>query len=174
MTTIIGIDPGQSGGLATLTPNDGAWKAAAWPIDMTERDVSDLFWQIYADSSQDVFAFVERVHSFPGQGVSSTFKFGTNYGFLRGCLHTIGIPFEEVTPQCWQKFMRCLTGGDKNVSKAKAQQLFPDLKITHAIADALLIAEYGRRVRHGGLPEPFTALVGVSAFVSSPENSQST
>jgi hypothetical protein len=54
-------------------------------------------------------------------------------------------PFEEVSPQKWQKAMGCMTKGDKNVSKAKAQQLFPQLKITHAIADALLIAEYARR-----------------------------
>jgi len=32
------------------------------------------------------------------------------------------------------------------VSKRKAQELFPAIKITHAIADALLIAEYGRRM----------------------------
>jgi hypothetical protein len=45
--------------------------------------------------------------------------------------------------------MRCLTKGDKNVSKARAQELFPALKITHATADALLIAEYGRRLNLG-------------------------
>jgi len=38
-----------------------------------------------------------------------------------------------------------MTGGDKNVSKRRAQELFPEIKITHAIADALLIAEYARR-----------------------------
>jgi hypothetical protein len=37
------------------------------------------------------------------------------------------------------------TKGDKNVSKRRAQELFPQLKVTHATADALLIAEYGRR-----------------------------
>jgi hypothetical protein len=31
------------------------------------------------------------------------------------------------------------------VSKRKAQELFPGIKVTHAIADALLIAEYNRR-----------------------------
>jgi hypothetical protein len=41
--------------------------------------------------------------------------------------------------------MQCLTKGDKNVSKAAAQRLWPKLKITHANADALLIAEYGRQ-----------------------------
>jgi hypothetical protein len=39
-----------------------------------------------------------------------------------------------------------MSKGDKNVTKRRAQQLFPQLKVTHAIADALLIAEYGRRV----------------------------
>ena len=43
--------------------------------------------------------------------------------------------------------MSWLSKGDKNVTKSRAQELFPELKITHAIADALLIAEYGRRVR---------------------------
>jgi hypothetical protein len=39
-----------------------------------------------------------------------------------------------------------MTKGDKNITKRKAQELFPEIKITHAIADSLLIAEYGRRL----------------------------
>jgi hypothetical protein len=61
---------------------------------------------------------------------------------------------EYVTPQKWQKeFGLIVTGrglgqddtAKKNRNKARAQELFPGIKITHAIADALLIAEYGRR-----------------------------
>jgi hypothetical protein len=62
-----------------------------------------------------------------------------------------GLPFELVSPAMWQRAMGCLSGGDKNVTKRKAQELFPDLYITHATADALLIAEYGRRLRTGTL-----------------------
>jgi hypothetical protein len=62
-----------------------------------------------------------------------------------------GIPFETVTPQKWQKTLGCLTKGDKNVSKRKAQELFPDIKITHAIADSLLIAHYAKH-HHGYVP----------------------
>ena len=61
-------------------------------------------------------------------------------------LTAAGIPFERVRPQQWQKSLGCLTKGDKNVTKRKAQELFPMMKVTHATADALLIAEYGRRV----------------------------
>jgi hypothetical protein len=38
-----------------------------------------------------------------------------------------------------------MSAGNKNVTKTRAAQLFPGVKMTHAIADALLIAEYGRR-----------------------------
>jgi hypothetical protein len=64
-----------------------------------------------------------------------------------------GVPFEAVTPGKWQKEFGLLAKkgetktAKKNRHKARAQELFPDLKITHATADALLIAEYGRRVK---------------------------
>jgi hypothetical protein len=38
-----------------------------------------------------------------------------------------------------------MTKGDKNVSKRKAQELFPQIKVNHYIADALLIAAYGAK-----------------------------
>ena len=169
----LGIDPGQSGGIAALGLMSGPW---ASKFAETERD---LFAQVVAcghDSREDiwvelwptkprldVFAVIERVHSMPKHGVTSSFKFGQSYGFLRGLLIASGIPFEEVTPQKWQKAMGCLSRGDKNVTKRRAQQLFPELKITHAIADALLIAEYGRRTfsRPGAVLLP--ALVPLSS-----------
>ncbi len=141
----LGIDPGKSGGVAVV--GDGFAEAAK--LAATERDTWD---QIRMAAGSCEFAYIEKVHAFPGQGVSSTFKFGQSYGFLRACLIGAGIPFEAVTPQKWQRSLSCLTKGDKNITKAKAQELFPffrtfagGLKITHATADALLIAEYGRR-----------------------------
>lgn len=138
---IIGIDPGESGGLAWHT--DGGMDCCKMPV--TERDV----WQQLKDVTYNaaaIKAYIESVHSMPGQGVSSSFKFGRNYGFLRGCLIALEIPFEDVTPVKWQSSLGCRTKGDKNVSKSRAQQLWPGIKITHAVADAMLIAEYGRRL----------------------------
>jgi hypothetical protein len=85
----------------------------------------------------------------PVQGVSSTFKFGVSYGFVLGLLSALRIRHELVTPQKWQRAMNCLSGGDKNVTKAAAQRLWPHWKITHGNADALLIAEHCRRMVHG-------------------------
>lgn len=139
----LGIDPGYSGAAALLDASGGL--VGTIKLDSTERDVADFL--AHCRESDDVFAILERVHAFPKQGVSSVFRFGMSYGFLRGALIALRIPFEEATPRKWQTLLGCLSGGDKNVTKARAQQLFPGIKVTHAIADALLIAEYCRRIR---------------------------
>jgi len=144
MDYIIGIDPGKSGGL-TVMDEHGCIIDVQPMTKMTEADIGEWFYEWSEDGN--VFAYLEKVHSMPGQGVASMFKFGQGFGFLIGCLTCLGIPYEFVTPQKWQKYLSCQTKGDKNVTKSKAQQLFPELKITHAIADSILIAEYGRRVR---------------------------
>lgn len=143
----IGIDPGQSGGIASLVGDNTGTSPACVKMPETEKDCFDALEKLQRINFTAIFAVIESVHSMPKQGVASSFKFGRNYGFLRGCLIALGIPFEEVTPQKWQKALGCLSHGDKNVTKARAQQLFPALKITHATADALLLAEYCRRTR---------------------------
>jgi crossover junction endodeoxyribonuclease RuvC len=134
----IGIDPGLSGGIAII--EEGSIRAVNMPD--TERDVWDLIHSLPRLYSM---AMIEKVHSMKGNGVASSFKFGMGYGALRMALVASGIPFEDVTPQKWQKALGCLSGGDKNVTKQRAQSLFPQLKITHKTADSLLIAEYARR-----------------------------
>ncbi len=137
MKAYIGCDPGKSGGIAIVTPNG----AHAYPMPETERDLWDLLLEL-RNNDWETEAVVEKVHAMPGQGVTSMFTFGQGYGALRMALIGAGIPFHDVTPQRWQKDMGCLTKGDKNVSKTKAQQLFPQLKITHKVADALLMAKW--------------------------------
>jgi hypothetical protein len=140
--TIIGIDPGVNGGIAWIT--DG--RACAEKMPDTLRDLWELIGDITLSPpsyEKKYFAYVEQVSSSPQMGVVSAFTFGRGYGHLEMALTAAGIPFERVRPQSWQKAMGCLTKGDKNVTKRKAQELFPQLKVTHAIADSLLIAHYG-------------------------------
>ena len=140
----LGIDPGESGGVAWVGEEPS--QARAWAMPKTERDVLELVLEL-ADTTR--CALIERVHAMPKQGVSSSFKFGVSYGRLRMALIACGISFEEISPAQWQVKMGCLSKGDKNVTKARAQQMFPHLKITHAIADSLLIAEFCRRRQIG-------------------------
>ncbi len=142
----IGIDPGKSGAIAVID-SDGNPLAPEWYVKCseTEHDVSMFLQSVVANGS--VKACIEQVHSMPRQGVKSMFTFGQSYGFLRGFIVAQNVPFIDVTPRKWQQAMKCQSGGDKKVTKAAAQRLWPHLgkKITHANADALLIAEYLRR-----------------------------
>lgn len=137
--TVVGIDPGWSGGAALIGPT------GAQAIKFTGKNEFGIMTELNKLLMFADVCYIERVHSFPNQGVASTFKFGKIYGFLRACVMECSTPIIDVTPYAWQKALDCLSGGDKNVTKQKAQELFPGIKITHATADALLIAEYGRR-----------------------------
>lgn len=137
---VCGVDPGAGGGIGLIGVAENFY--LVHPLPDTEMDCVDLF-QEYA-SRIDILA-LEKVHSFPGQGVASTFTFGKNYGFLRGVIMTLKIPLVDVTPSVWMKALGCQTKGDKNVTKSMAQQLFPNVKITHKTADAILIAHWLRK-----------------------------
>jgi len=141
---ILGIDPGWSGGAALL---DRAADVAL-VVSFSTMTEADIVRTIKSMSRSGTICFLERVHSMPAQGVASSFKFGMIYGLLRGLV--IGkCRMIDVTPQKWQTTLGCLTQGDKNISKAKAQQLFPGVKVTHGNADALCIAYYGHLQERG-------------------------
>ncbi len=88
---------------------------------------------------------VEKVGYMPTDGGQGAFTFGHITGGLSFALLALGVRPRYVYPQFWQAEMECLSGGSKNVTKLRAMQLFPGEKITHGSADALLIAEFGRR-----------------------------
>ena len=142
MSTVIGIDPGTTGCLYVVN-NHGILDCVRFK-DKTDHD---LFWALDAINQKYSIdkVLLEKVHSMPKQGVASTFKFGERYGFIKGLITALRWPFEYVTPNKWQKALSCQTKGDKKISKAAAQRLFPDENLTLDTADALLIAEYGRR-----------------------------
>lgn len=141
----LGIDPGVSGGLAVL--NDSAQILRIAPMPKTARDVFD--WLSDVQHEIEIVAALEKVSSSPQMGVVSAFTFGKGVGGLKMALAALRIPYLEVRPQEWQSALNCLTKGDKNVSKARAQGLFPSVPCTHATADALLIAEWLRRTGQG-------------------------
>lgn len=143
----VGIDPGKSGSVALL--ND---VGTIVDVLRNEMPLYELATKIAsAVRGFHATALIEKVNAMPKQGVSSTFKFGESFGQLQGVIAACGIPCEFVLPRRWQQKMGCLSGGDKNVTKARAMAIWPMQKITHKEADALLIAEYYRRLRTGTL-----------------------
>ena len=136
----IAIDPGVGGAMAVQYP-DGKIVATAFDCEATMRD--ELETVLAYDDTCEVHAVLERVRSMPGQGVKSMFTFGQNYGYWRGVLQGLRIPFHEVLPREWQRGL-LISGKLKGAERKKAlQQIakerFPHLKVTLKTADALLM-----------------------------------
>jgi hypothetical protein len=136
---IVGIDPGKTGA-ATFLSDNGEVVVTAEYDKLTPHEIVDVF-HTYSAAIKKVY--IEYVASRPKQGVKSAFTFGANFGFWRGIVTALKLPYETVTPGTWQRAMGCLSKGNKKITKAKAQQLFPTIKITSNTADSILIAEYG-------------------------------
>lgn len=149
--TIIAIDPGASGGVAVQV--EDAFLETAYGMWETEGDIAEGLRMLKAGSHNQPVAFIEENTGFCGVRIPShtMFKLGRNTGFLHGCLHTLGFRIEAVRPQEWQKELGLGTSKGlskvewKNKLKARAQQLYPHLKVTLQTSDALLILEYGKR-----------------------------
>lgn len=143
----LGFDPGKEGAMAIIGPHLIP-SAHTFDKHVYVAKLAELKTQF------SLFAVIEHVGAMPGQGVTSCFSFGESFGWLQGVLDAMLIPYELVRPQKWKKEFSCTS--DKNTSIAVAQRLFPgvDLRRTPLCrkphdgkAEALLIAEYARRIR---------------------------
>jgi len=144
---LIAIDPGKSGGIAWKM----AYGARAVPMPATEPDIAQKLKEIYYHLDKPT-VLIEEVGGYIGrpQPGSAMFTFGRNFGFLLGVLTCLSARIVLVRPQKWQSFLSLGTSDGnktkwKNKLKSKAQNLYPDLDVTLAIADALLLLEYGRK-----------------------------
>ena len=141
--TFIGVDPGKKGSLALL--ENGA--VSIFPFD--EDTYIEMLGKVAPHAS---ICCLEHVGSMPGQGVTSMFHFGENFGFIQGVLRAYKIPFELVRPQKWKKEFSIT--GDKNSYIQVCKRLFPDVRLFRTarctkeddnMAEAVLLSEYARR-----------------------------
>ncbi len=141
-----GIDPGQGGALAIIS-ND-MQTAYAWDFPDSIEAAADLLREVVLDH-HPVLTGIEKVGAMPKQGVSSTFKFGQNYGAWLGALSALQIAHIIVTPAKWQRSVLDSGSGDtKTRSLSMARRLFPGVELSrkkdHGRSDALLLALYAR------------------------------
>ncbi len=142
-----GIDPGKGGGICILDKEgkikflskflDTEVEMASWLNDILESNDFSLTYSLFIN--------IEKVWAFPGQGVSSCFNFGKNFGTWLGILAALKISHKEVPPQRWMKHHGAMPKDKKdrkNHIKRLAMQRYPNEKITLATADAVLIALY--------------------------------
>ena len=144
----LGIDPGFSGAWG-LIDHHGKYHSCG---DMLNNGKHILSRHVHAEISQavdrqDIQGVIESVHSMPGQGVSSSFKFGMAFGMAIAIMERINCPWQLVTPQKWKKDMGLTS--DKDLSLGMARELWPNAplarKMDNGRAEALLMAEWLRK-----------------------------
>lgn len=164
----IGIDPGSAGGIAV------DWNGHVTTKSMPKTD-TDIMEYLAEFKGENVSVMMEKVGGFigfrkriinilcphckgtvpyeikEGDPGSAMFKFGDGNGYLRGICRAFGFRYDTIAPKSWQKvfnlFKTKYMGKQqwKSVLKNKAQQFYPDIKVTLATADALLILEFLKR-----------------------------
>lgn len=154
IVTYVGIDPGLSGAIAVMDA-DGVG-AEVWDMPTLGGEVNPTQLGTLLRSVHAPYATIEDVHSMPKQGVKSSFGFGVSKGIALGVLGALGIPYVRVTSSAWKRDMRVTS--DKATALRLANERWPSLaedlrlKKHDGRAEALLIADWGRRVhRFGGM-----------------------
>lgn len=154
---ICGIDPGQKGGIALIRPayismNGSDIELIVMPE--IQAFAAKMAW--LAGDAEGAHVFIEKAQSFPGQGISSAFNYGSHFGELCGVLWACGLSHTLVSPKTWTKVIHAGTkdADPKKRTLEAMRRIFPKVdlvasprsKIPHpGLYDALAIAEYGRR-----------------------------
>lgn len=162
MKSFLAIDPGASGGLAWTGCRDSRDVVASYTPE-TDSDYVELLRSLLIGSAMEgnaLSAYVEKVGGFTKAGGrqpgSTMFKFGFGCGVIEGALRALKIPTIYVLPRTWQKHFNLGTASAcdtktiwKNKLKSEAQRRYPEIKVTLATADALLILSYARETNAG-------------------------
>lgn len=151
-TLTIGIDPGLNGAVAIIDQAGELVSVSDLPYvhDKSLAWVDGDALQIILSNAlcgRPVRAYVERVSSMPGQGVASSFAFGLGYGSVLSVLQAMLIGMVLITPAVWKRSYGL--GKDKRASLHRARLMWPRAELRlckhEGRAEALLLAEYGRR-----------------------------
>lgn len=159
---ILGIDPGRKGAFVLIS-SSGAYKAHWDMPTKANRIQPQPLLQVLNEISQvsKPFVVIEKPHSRPTDARNAIATYHWESGQLM-MIVALGWPFMLVEPSVWTKSLH--RGIDAKLSaKRKSLQafrnLYPDLatnpdfvdeqKVYDGRIDALLIAEYGRRLRNG-------------------------
>lgn len=153
---IIGIDPGLTGAIVCLEDNEMRY----WPMPLTDKEICfDTVYQLLRTFDKKGHVFLERAMPM-AMGSKAAFNYGRGFMTIEMAIKLSGMPVTYVEPLKWSKIIH---EGISNDLKPKAKsliavkRLFPTLseqipvtpkskKMHEGVVDALLIAEYGRRM----------------------------
>jgi len=170
MNYFLGGDPGKDGAIAVIDEQFNIISTAVMPTIKVGRGNKREFdpeglkvildrWNANCDvlHGEIAFAAIEKSQAFPGQGATSMHSVGLGDMMLWMSMVWMGVRYERVRPQKWQKLVLSGISGSDTKGRAliKAKQLFPgesflaterSRKPHDGIVDALLLAVYAKDV----------------------------
>lgn len=151
--THVAIDPGKSGGIV-WQDTAGQMVTAAMPAETTDTvallsSLRGIGIDTLVLEQLPRFVPMGGGKGIPGSMAAVMFE---NFGIILGAAIALRFKVVRVPPQEWQKGLGLGNGKDcaskaqwKNKLKGRAQELFPEVKVTLKTSDALLIWEYWHR-----------------------------
>jgi hypothetical protein len=137
--SILGVDPGA---VSAAWGWIGLDEAIADDVAVAGKMVDGRAFCRLVKELDPQRAVVERVSAFPGQGVSSAFRFGQGYGILLGVLAAAGVEIVDVAPGLWKRHFHL--DSNKERARALAIKRFPFVDLSRkkdaGKAEALLMA----------------------------------
>jgi crossover junction endodeoxyribonuclease RuvC len=148
-----GIDTGVTGAIAMLDEAGALIAVHDLPIIRDGRlswiDAPSLISLLIEQrAGKQMCATVERTHTMPRNGSQAAFSQGCTLGSVLATLQAASVSVTLVAPNTWKKAAG-LIGQDKDTSLHRARLRWPtaslDRQKDHNRAEAILIAEHGRR-----------------------------
>lgn len=152
----IGIDPGLTGavggviqeGLGVSVEDLPVWSDGKKKF-LDVLSLRNVLSKFCTGDKSRAFIVLEKSQAMPRDGTVGAFRYGEVYGTIKTLLVLEGYRWAEIPAASWRP--KIVGKGDKDASRILASRLFPTLstflarKKDHGRAEALLLAEYGRR-----------------------------
>lgn len=152
ITRVLAVDPGVKAAVAVAVfeknrkPQlEDLFIVPIWSTRLGEVDVGFLIDKLLYIGEPTISA-IERVHSFPKQGVASSFKFGICTGAIIGTISAMyGKSLLATSPSVWKSALGLSKAKKDSINLAKKLfgiNDFPLLGKDHNLAEAALIAAF--------------------------------
>jgi len=142
MSTLIAIDPGASGGVAVML--DGEVSCLNMPKELSKRR------QMFLTLDPDIVVIEDVGYHRQGNHAQSSATFARHVGELNGMLAMLDCEVVQATPKEWMKDIPQLPRDKaerKKEIQRRMQAMYPHLKVTLKVADALCMLYWYKFLR---------------------------
>lgn len=152
---ILGIDPGQTGGVALINSNGLFVKGMRMPMMAYKKRkmVATNKLTTFCGGVRSIARYIDDIvievpNSMPRQGLQSTYNFGRHCGAVEGWAHSVSADVNYATPSQWKTKMGLTSNKRDSMAMAKScfgEELLWDVLANDGIAESGLLALWFQR-----------------------------